>query len=57
MTRTRVSLLLAAAVVASSFVERPERLYLGKTICVKGRISLGETPRILVTDRGQISIP
>jgi hypothetical protein len=43
--------------IRGSFVERPDRLYLGETICVKGRISLGGTARIVVTDRGQISVP
>ncbi len=43
--------------IRSSFVERPERLYLDETICVRGIISLSGTARIVVTDRGQISIP
>ncbi|MEN8144627.1 MAG: hypothetical protein ABFS14_06700 [Gemmatimonadota bacterium] len=42
--------------IRGSFVERPERLYMGKTVCVKGRISLAGAPRIVVTDRGQISV-
>ena len=43
--------------IRDSFVERPDRLYLGETICVKGRISLGGTARIVVTAVAEVAGP